>query len=83
MDRKTIIAWGIKWKTGIILPFSIRQTRREAIKDMESNHKSQWKQLKKQGMSTVKLEIKEAAQQTKRNLNKDSREPFPQLELFK
>lgn len=81
--RKPMIAWGIKCKTGIILPFSIRQTRRDAIYDMVFDNKASWKQLKKQGMSTVKLEIKEAAQQTKRNLNKDSREPFPQLELFK
>lgn len=79
MNRKKIIAWGIKWNTGIILPYSIRHTRRDAIKAMESNFKSQWKQMKKQGMSTVKLEIKEVQQVSK---IRDPTQPFKQLNIF-
>lgn len=82
LKRKAMIAWGIKWKTGIILPFSIRQTRRDAIKDMESNYKSHWKQMKKQGMFAVKVEIREVIQTDKVGKIKDPAQPFPQLELF-
>ncbi len=82
MNGKTIIAWGIKWKTGTILPFSIRHTRRDAIKDIESNYKSQWKQMKKQGMSAVKLEIKEVVKTDRINQIKDPTQPYPQLDLF-
>lgn len=83
LKRKPMIAWGIKWKTGIILPFSIRKTRRDAIKDMESNYKSQWRQLKKQGMSAVKLEIRELQKTSIGKPDKDPCQPFPQLDLFK
>lgn len=81
--RKAMVAWGIKWKTGIILPFSIRQTRREVIKDMESNYKSSWKQLKKQGMNAIKLEIRELQKTNIGKPAKDPCQPFPQLDLFK
>ncbi|WP_313261909.1 hypothetical protein [Sphingobacterium sp.] len=83
LKRKPMIAWGIKRSTGLILPFSIRYTRRDAIKELESSHKSQWKQLKKQGMSAVKLEIRELQKTSIGKPAKDPCQPFPQLDLFK
>ncbi|OYD44310.1 hypothetical protein CHU00_17530 [Sphingobacterium cellulitidis] len=81
MKRKTNIAWGIKCKTGIILPFSIRHTRRDAIKDMESNYKASWNHLKKQGMTVVKVEIREFQKLNIFKPVKDPSQPFPQLKI--
>ncbi len=79
-DKKKVSkGWGIKLKTGTILPCTIRHTRKDAIKNMEFNSKSQWKQMRKQGMSAVKLEIKEVQQVSK---IRDPTQPFKQLNIF-
>ena len=82
VKRKPMIAWAIKWNSGIILPFSIRHTRKDAILYMESNYRSQWKILKKQGMAAVKVEIKEVVKVERAHKKKDLTQPFPQLQLF-
>lgn len=79
---KPTIAWGIKWEMAMILPFSIRKTRKDSIVHMEEKYKSSWKQLRKQGMTAVKLEIREYQGRTKEIRVKDPRQPFPQLTIF-
>lgn len=81
--KKISKGWGIKLKNGTILTFSIRHTRNDAIRDVESYYISQWKKLRKQGMAVVKLEIKEIEQADKAIQIKDPKQPFPQLEMFK
>ena len=80
--RKSNIAWGIKWEKGTILPFSIRKTRKESIMHMEGKYKSSWKQLRKEGMTAVKLEIRVFQGRAKKVRVKDPHQPFPQLTIF-
>lgn len=82
MSNGKLIAWGIKWKTGTILPFSIRLTKREAIREIAVSNKKPWKELRKQGMVAVKLEIREFKKSKCPQVKMDSTQPFPQLELF-
>ncbi len=81
--KKTTIAWGIKWKSNLILPYSIRHTRRDTITSIETLLKATWKQLRKEGYQVVKLEINEFQKDILVKQLKDPTQPFPQLNLFK
>jgi len=57
-SKKHITAWGIK--TGdLLLPYSIRDTRKIAIMDISRDMQCTWPTLKKWGYSFVKLSIQE------------------------
>lgn len=51
-------AWGIKTST-LLLPFTIRSTRKQAIKDYCERRDMTWRQLKSDGYSFVKLALKD------------------------
>lgn len=82
MSNGKMIAWGIKLKTGTILPFSIRLTRKDAIREMVLCNKKTWKELRKQGIVAVKIEIREFKKSKSPKRKVDPTQPFPQLDLF-
>lgn len=82
MSNGKLIAWGIKWKTGTILSFSIRLTKREAIREIAVSNKKPWKDLRKEGMVAVKLEIREFKKSKYPQGKVDPTQTFPQLDLF-
>lgn len=45
----------------IIMPWSVRSTRREVKRDMETNYGKPWSIMKKRGHSIIKVNIQPAA----------------------
>lgn len=58
MSRKNQIAWGIKIGD-LLLPFSIRSTRKQAIGDYCKRLEIPWRALKRMGYSFSKVSIQE------------------------
>lgn len=79
-NAKPFAAWGCKWSSGMILPNSIRRTRKEVIAFMEKEFDATWNTLRKYGHCAVKLHIQEVYKIARNP--KDPAQPFPQLNLF-
>lgn len=53
------VLWALKYRDGTLCVTNLHWTRRECIKDSESNFQTTWKELKKYGHQAVKVEVTE------------------------